>query len=131
SSSPSSNPKFTQTNLYCSKVTEQKEFFLHSPGYPEKYPPDLDCLTMIRPLRPTVCKLEINVDHFELQPYDFSKSCLQSDFLDIDSKETLCGKMAEAQSKIFPFINSTFAIHFHSDSFKTNFDRGFRLFIRQ
>ena len=123
--------RFEKADYYCSKILEEKEFFIHSPGYPSGYQTELDCLYLIRPYRPTVCKIEINFDQFELQPYDYSKNCLRSDFVDIDSREQLCGKLPESQSKMYSFLNQSFFIHFHSDTFRTNFDKGFRLFVRQ
>ena len=131
SSPPSTSSSFERADFFCSKIFQEREFFIHSPGYPSHYSADLDCLYMVRPYRPTVCQLELNFDHFELQPFDFAKTCLKTDFLDVDGKEQFCGKMAEATSKVYPFLNQTFFMHFHSDSFRTSFDRGFRLYVRQ
>ncbi|XP_075591258.1 uncharacterized protein LOC124491913 [Dermatophagoides farinae] len=126
------NPSSSSSSLLCSKTFRQKEFFIDSPNFPDNYPPDLDCLFMIVPYSLDVCKIEINFDSFELQPYDFEKNCLKSDFLDFDNKEQFCGKMTETQSRIYSFRrNETFFIHFHSDSFRTSFDKGFRLYVRQ
>ncbi|OTF83939.1 cubilin-like protein, partial [Euroglyphus maynei] len=119
-------------SLLCSKTFRQKEFFIHSPNFPDNYPPDLDCLYMIIPYHHSVdvCKIEINFHSFELQPYDFEKNCLKSDFIDFDNKEQFCGKMPESQSRIYSLRrNETFFIHFHSDSFRTSFDKGFRLHV--
>lgn len=119
------------SSLACSSLHNEREFFIHSPSYPRGYQPDLDCLHLIRPHSASTCKLEINFDSFELQPYDYTKNCLKSDFLDVDGRETFCGKMHESQSKVYSFLNESFVIHFHSDAFKTSFDKGFRLFVRQ
>lgn len=128
---PSKSTKFGAPDVYCSKIFREQEFFIYSPGYPSRYPTDQDCLYMIQAFSPHVCKIEIHFQDFELQPFDFQKNCRKSDFLDVNDREVLCGKVAESTSRVYPFTNQTFFMHFHSDSFRTSFDRGFRLYVRQ
>lgn len=122
----------SQTDSSCSRTFMEMEFFIQSPGFPQNYPLEMDCLYLIVPASNDVCRLEINFDSFELQPFDFEKNCLKSDYIDFNNQEQFCGKILSSERKSYKFLpNETFFIHFHSDSFRTSFDRGFRLFLRQ
>ena len=114
---------------YCSQVIDQQEFNIFSPGYPNPYPANQDCLHMIRKVSPNVCKLEVIFDDFEIQPTDPNAYC-KYDFLDFNGIR-VCGTVIKGEVRTYLFPSESFPIHFHSDNSVTNSDRAFRINIRQ
>ncbi|KPM06250.1 cubilin-like protein 2 [Sarcoptes scabiei] len=68
----------SQTDSSCSRTFMEMEFFIQSPGFPQNYPLEMDCLYLIVPASNdivkfktpglNVCFLEIQFIEFELQP---------------------------------------------------------------
>ena len=114
---------------FCSQVITDTEFMIYSPNYPNSYPPEQDCLHMVRKVSPNICKVEVTFDDFEIQPSDPNAYC-KYDFIDFNGVR-VCGQVNKGEIKTFSFESETFPIHFHSDNSVTSSDRAFRIYGRQ
>ncbi|KFM81134.1 Cubilin, partial [Stegodyphus mimosarum] len=108
----------------CDRTITGAEDSIRSPGFPESYPPDVDCRWMIFRADPRYCELEITIHSLHIQ---VGESC-QFDYLEVDGHR-FCGSTTAGNKRIFSFKSEQIVIHFHSDS--TIHDRGFEVTLKQ
>lgn len=84
----------------CDLLVQTQSFSLHSPGYPQPYPPSIDCRYLIRKVRPNVCLVELEIRDFFLEP---ANGC-SSDWLLVGERR-YCGFQPPKRGKLFsPFV---------------------------
>ncbi|KAL9986774.1 hypothetical protein ACROYT_G000968 [Oculina patagonica] len=101
---------------------------LTSPGFPEDYPNNMDCIYLVS--IPTNTRVTIVFNYFELEDQDDKGSC-SFDYLQISYKDkqttdvlkTICGKTDTTYT--IPFAVEVIVLKFHTDS--KNQEKGFYL----
>ncbi|XP_076031119.1 cubilin-like [Oratosquilla oratoria] len=110
----------------CNQLHVMQSYTLTSPGYPNRYPGNLDCKYTTRRYSGTVCAIRITFLDFDLDnPFRDPTNCL-GDYLKIGG-ESLCGP--QQGIRVFPFKDQLFNMYFHSDSSVSG--RGFQLHVEQ
>ncbi len=77
------------TRIPCDLVIYDMMFEIKSPNYPKHYPENIDCLFSIRKANPSICKLKLNFEYFDVEGND--KHC-SGDSLEIDGNK-ICGRL--------------------------------------
>ncbi|XP_055948474.1 cubilin-like isoform X1 [Argiope bruennichi] len=108
----------------CDRTIMGSEDSIRSPGFPDVYPPNVDCRWMVLRADPRYCELEITINNLHIQ---VGESC-QFDYLEVDGHR-FCGSTTAGNKRIFSFKTEQIVIHFHSDG-SVN-DRGFEVTLKQ
>ncbi|XP_049829015.1 neuropilin-2-like [Schistocerca gregaria] len=101
---------------------------IHTPGYPQPYPPGQDCVyEFVRP-NPFICGVRMRSTSFELEPSvstPFGGAC--SDFLQTPGCGFLCGSLNFTWLAVYQPGATSQRFHFHSDD-ENNFNGFFITF---
>ncbi|KAG8179160.1 hypothetical protein JTE90_023622 [Oedothorax gibbosus] len=108
----------------CDATFDTEDFVLTSPNYPLPYDNGRTCTYVVKKSDPTVCRLIVKVEAFDVEP---DSECL-SDYLMVNG-DRLCGVMTAGQIVDVSFTNSTMTLEFQSDHVTTR--DGFKLNVHQ
>ncbi|XP_013788246.1 cubilin-like [Limulus polyphemus] len=98
------------STINCNKVVTRPFFELYSVNYPDLYPNGLNCRYSIKRFNESVCRLELVLVRFDLEP---STNC-QFDYLSVDN-EKLCGHLPRNTTRNYKLSSSEKHIYFRSD----------------
>ncbi|KAG1664200.1 Cubilin [Nymphon striatum] len=108
----------------CDRSYNGERFEIFSPGFPGRYPNQVECTYTINKSSRNICKYEINFMRFDVEP---SKNC-KYDYLNVDNKK-LCGNLLQGTIKEYDFESGQSFIRFKADEASNAI--GFLLRVRQ
>ncbi|MPC68840.1 hypothetical protein E2C01_063050 [Portunus trituberculatus] len=120
--SASRNVYLTDVAAVCNELVTNEEFYLHSPGYPENYPPKYEILRR----HPNVCGVVFTVLRLDLAgPFEFPSN--QTDRLDDEDRRGVCpgdslvidsvvycGRYQRGKTATFTFTSPLMTVEFKS-----------------
>ncbi|XP_064458405.1 cubilin-like isoform X2 [Ornithodoros turicata] len=111
----------------CDKTVTRERDFLRSPEYPKDYPSNAHCVYTIRRSRPSICRVRLDLVHFDLE----DGSRCDSDALIIENTgERICGyKTGTSKTVQFPIGADEIRFIFSSDPTTTR--KGFDIRVTQ
>ncbi|XP_013782574.2 cubilin-like isoform X1 [Limulus polyphemus] len=97
-----------------------------SPGFPNNYGPNENCIFTIRRADSTVCSIVLDIQHFDLEN---DKGGCSNDYLEFPDLTRLCGRYSGRKTVNIPRGLDSVTLLFVSDGYV--FGRGFKIYVNQ